>query len=104
MGAGFLNHQLAATMRLGGAASLASNLATSFVASCAFLSPWKTGDTHDPKTEYKRLLAKTMLIYTLKSGVVFGFKTHDSTSMFKIVRDLQTFPGFLVILPPPKQR
>ena len=30
--------------------------------------------------------------------------THDSTSMFKIVCDLQTFPGFLVILPPPKQR
>lgn len=53
-----------------------------------------------PKQNANGCQRKLSSLNTEIGGCVWLQNPWDSTSMFKIVRDLQTFPGFLVILPP----
>lgn len=85
-------------------ASLASNLATSFVASCAFLSPWKTGDTHDPKTECKRLPAKTIFSKHWNRGLCLASKPMRLYIHVQNCSWSPNIPRVSCHLAPPKQR
>lgn len=100
MVAGFLKHQLAATMWLGGAGIVGIELGHQFRGQLCLLialengwHPWSQNRMQTAASENHAYL------YTEIGGCVW-LQNSWLYIHVQIVRDLQTFPGFLVILPP----